>query len=536
MLQPTPDSFEGQLEVLRALDDDVDRAAVANEAYRDGLAQAMERVDHARKRMRALETLLQSLTENMASLASPAAARTPGPGTQDVQIVAPGTLTATTPYFRYFYGRNLPLNEDAKSRERYLSTVRAKPWQNFERERLEQEIRAQNHRIVVQEALQAGRDMTEAVAEKDPAWFIENTEGLDWEQVSLVLERRTATECRIQWLEQQHPLIRSGVTRSGKSNFSKDEMTKLNGLVTKRGVFGGREGWEGIAKALNTGRTAAACFRAYNLRPSQPRETWSTEDDSLLLSSLHQYGQNWALVSRMVGRSIPSCLVRFTNALDPSTTRGKWSAEEDAALRRAIKKVGIKSWAEVSERVKGRTDQQCRERWTNAVDPRIIGYGGWTEEEDEALRRMRDDEGRTWIDISERGFEGRRTDNSCLRRYGELVKRNGPAPPKPGPNDPPKRPRGRPPKKRYVQQQAQLAAGLAGAAAPAAPPAPGDGDGASPAAGGGEGGEAVLGVAGSGGAAQPLDDEGEGEDEADAPNAKRARLDGVEIGGGAEET
>lgn len=55
MLQPTPDSFEGQLEVLRALDDDVDRAAVANEAYRDGLAQAMERVDHARKRMRALE-------------------------------------------------------------------------------------------------------------------------------------------------------------------------------------------------------------------------------------------------------------------------------------------------------------------------------------------------------------------------------------------------------------------------------------------------------------------------------------------------
>lgn len=51
------------------------------------------------------QTLLQSLTENMASLASPAAARTPGPGTQDVQIVAPGTLTATTPYFRYFYGR-----------------------------------------------------------------------------------------------------------------------------------------------------------------------------------------------------------------------------------------------------------------------------------------------------------------------------------------------------------------------------------------------------------------------------------------------
>lgn len=50
------------------------------------------------------------------------------------------------------------------------------------------------------------------------------------------------------------------------------------------------------------------------------------------------------------------------------------------ALRRAVVRCGVGNWAEVSERVKGKSDSQCRERWTNSVDPRIVGYANWTRE------------------------------------------------------------------------------------------------------------------------------------------------------------
>lgn len=55
MVLPTPGSPAEEIEALRAMDDDTDRAIVANEAYKEELVKAMERVDTARKRMRQLE-------------------------------------------------------------------------------------------------------------------------------------------------------------------------------------------------------------------------------------------------------------------------------------------------------------------------------------------------------------------------------------------------------------------------------------------------------------------------------------------------
>lgn len=55
MVLPNPASPAGEIEALRAMDDDTDRAIVANEAYKEELVKAMERVDMARQRMRQLE-------------------------------------------------------------------------------------------------------------------------------------------------------------------------------------------------------------------------------------------------------------------------------------------------------------------------------------------------------------------------------------------------------------------------------------------------------------------------------------------------
>lgn len=33
----------------------------------------------------------------------------------------------------------------------------------------------------------SGQDLTDAVAEVDPNWFVQNTVGLDWDQIALVV-------------------------------------------------------------------------------------------------------------------------------------------------------------------------------------------------------------------------------------------------------------------------------------------------------------------------------------------------------------
>lgn len=132
----------------------------------------------------------------------------------------------------------------------------------------------------------SGQDLAEAVSGKDPSWYVENLEGIDWDQIALVvrlaipavarcaacslshigsselttqapslqLDRRTATDCRIQWTQRQHPLLRPGETKSGRSNFTKDELERLCAIVEERGVFGGQEGWAGVAKELKVRR------------------------------------------------------------------------------------------------------------------------------------------------------------------------------------------------------------------------------------------------------------------------------------------
>jgi len=44
-----------------------------------------------------------------------------------------------------------------------------------------------------------------------------------------------------------------------------------------------------------------------------------------------------------------------------------------------------KKWAQVARAVPHRSDQQCRERWINVLDPGLK-HGGWDAAEDDALR------------------------------------------------------------------------------------------------------------------------------------------------------
>lgn len=174
---------------------------------------------------------------------------------------------------------------------------------------------------------------------------------------------------------------------------------------------------------LQTKRTPIDCMRHAITRKNH---VWTAESDQRLLEMVRIYGtENWQLgqplfqnlsspsspsaVARQVSEDATAaqCQNRYTRSLDPHLKRGPWSAEEDDQLRRAVEVYG-RSWVDVCTFVPTRSNEQCRDRWQEALNP-AVGRGVWTEEEEQALLAAHDELGDRWKEISQR-IGGGRTD------------------------------------------------------------------------------------------------------------------------------
>ena len=69
------------------------------------------------------------------------------------------------------------------------------------------------------------------------------------------------------------------------------------------------------------------------------------------------------------------------------SSKARWSPEEDARLRQAIKTHGPKNWKRVSELFPQRTDVQCQHRWQKVLNP-SLHKGPWSKEEDQEVIRL----------------------------------------------------------------------------------------------------------------------------------------------------
>jgi hypothetical protein len=67
-----------------------------------------------------------------------------------------------------------------------------------------------------------------------------------------------------------------------------------------------------------------------------------------------------------------------------STPRLKFSIFEDMKLIQLVKKLGTKSWKKIAQEMGTRTTRQCRERYTNYLDPSINNIP-WSRDDDEML-------------------------------------------------------------------------------------------------------------------------------------------------------
>jgi hypothetical protein len=97
----------------------------------------------------------------------------------------------------------------------------------------------------------------------------------------------------------------------------------------------------------------------------------------------------------------------------------KWTFHEDELLIETVKLYGASSWSRIANVLTGRTGKQCRERWTNQLDPRL-NRDNWTPTEDAVLLDQQRMFGNAWSKIA--GLLPGRSSNSVKNRWCWLTR------------------------------------------------------------------------------------------------------------------
>jgi hypothetical protein len=102
------------------------------------------------------------------------------------------------------------------------------------------------------------------------------------------------------------------------------------------------------------------------------------------------------------------------------TIKSKFEPWEDKRLLEVVQMHGPTDWRLISTYLPGRNARQCRERWTNYVNPNLLN-SQWTEAEDEILLKTYREIGPKWFEIA--SYLPGRARNNVKNRYFALQRR-----------------------------------------------------------------------------------------------------------------
>jgi hypothetical protein len=254
--------------------------------------------------------------------------------------------------------------------------------------------------------------------------------GKNWNAIATLVPGRTNIQCFHRWQDVLDPSIGRASGRTGK--WSEDEYNTLKDAVQTHGD----KDWVVIA-LLVPGRTRSQCFHRWKDGFDPSIGKWTAEEDIKLKNAAHAaqtyVGRNWnAIVALFPGRTENQCRYRWHNALDPSIDRtsareGNWTADEDSKLKDAAQTYGCKNWGAISVLVPGRAGHQCYSRWHNALDPsidRASGFlGKWTAVEESKLTdAVQTYGGKNWGAIA--ALVPSRTKKQCRDRWKKYIEPN----------------------------------------------------------------------------------------------------------------
>lgn len=99
--------------------------------------------------------------------------------------------------------------------------------------------------------------------------------------------------------------------------------------------------------------------------------------------------------------------------------RNFFTKDEDHLLTRAAIKYKQSSWNKIAQCVPGKTPKQCRDRWTNYLQP-SLNFEPWSSQEDQLLISLVNKYGTHWTRMKKH-FPNRST-NSMKNRWYKLIK------------------------------------------------------------------------------------------------------------------